>query len=139
MGANYTKLYTDFFMFINSGIQAVIYITFIYYFIISVFGFIRKNEKSAHEYEPSKSFACIVAAHNEQKVIANVVDSLLQQHYPKQLFDIYVIADNCSDNTAQIAAEHGAIVCERANATQRGKGYALEWMFGRIFAMEKKI
>lgn len=138
MGANYTKLYTDFFMFINSGIQAVIYVTFIYYFIISVFGFIRKNEKSAHEYEPSKSFACIVAAHNEQKVIANVVDSLLQQHYPKQLFDIYVIADNCSDNTAQIAAEHGAIVCERANATQRGKGYALEWMFGRIFAMEKK-
>ena len=86
---------------------------------------------------PAKKFAVIVAAHNEHTVIGQLVDNLKDLNYPKDLYDIYVIADNCSDNTAQIARDAGAIVCERTDDTQKSKGYALEWMFNRLFDMEK--
>ena len=49
-----------------------------------------------------------------------------------------MIADNCSDNTAKVAGEAGAIVCERTHPTKKSKGYALEWMFEKLFAMDKK-
>ncbi|MEW8957100.1 glycosyltransferase family 2 protein, partial [Clostridium sp.] len=66
------------------------------------------------------------------------VESLVDLDYPKHLYDIFVIADNCTDKTAKIAREHGAKVFERVNKDKRGKGYALEWMFDKIFKMNKK-
>ena len=86
---------------------------------------------------PSKRFAVIVAAHNEHAVIGQLIDNLQELKYPKELYDIYVIADNCSDDTAKIAGEAGAIVCERFDNEKKSKGYALEWMFDRLFEMEK--
>lgn len=109
----------------------------LYYFVIGIFGFIPKKETS----EPSdrkNTFALLVAAHNEEIVIGNMVDSLMALDYDKDAYDVFVIADNCTDNTASVAREHGAIVYERFNATQRGKGFALEWMFDKLFNMEKK-
>lgn len=108
-----------------------------YFLIISFFGLAkRKNyyEKSS----PSKSFALIVAAHDEEIVIANIIESLKELDYPKHLYDIFVIADNCTDKTVLIAKEHGAIVYERFEPQKRGKGFALEWMFNNIFKMDKK-
>jgi cellulose synthase/poly-beta-1,6-N-acetylglucosamine synthase-like glycosyltransferase len=58
--------------------------------------------------------------------------------YPKELYDIFVIADNCSDDTAEIAKQAGAIVCERFSETGKGKGFALEWMFDKLFQMERQ-
>ena len=74
----------------------------------------------------------IVSARNEEKVISNLIESLKNQHYPKNKLDIYVIADNCTDNTAQIAREAGAIVYERFDETKKSKGYALEWFFDKV-------
>lgn len=85
-----------------------------------------------------KNFALIIAAHNEEMVIAQSIESLKSLDYPKELYDIYVIADNCKDKTPQIAKEHGAIVCERHDLSKIGKGYALDWMFNKIFKMDKK-
>lgn len=107
-----------------------------YYLILSFFGLIRFKEKK--EFSPKKSFAFIVAAHNEEMVIEDIVNSLHMVDYPKDLYDIFVIADNCTDNTALKARESGALVFERVNKTERGKGYALEWMFDKIFKMERK-
>ena len=70
-------------------------------------------------------------------VIKYHLESLKQINYPKDLFDIYVIVDNCTDNTAAIARQEGARVYERFS-NQRGKGYALEWMFNRLFEMENE-
>ncbi|MCT8976910.1 glycosyltransferase [Clostridium sp. CX1] len=114
----------------------IVYIITIYYLCISFFGIYRKKEK--REVKPKKSFALIVAAHNEEIVIGDIVESLKRLDYPKHLYDIYVIADNCTDKTALRAREKGAIVYERVNKEKRGKGYALEWMFDHIFNMEKK-
>ena len=72
-------------------------------------------------------FMAIIPAHNEEEVVGNLIESLKNQNYSKELYDIYVIADNCTDNTAKIARESGAIVYERYNEVERTKGYALDW------------
>ncbi len=77
-------------------------------------------------------FALLVCAKDEQEVIGQLVDSLNAQNYDKDKFKVFVVADNCSDNTAKVASEHGATVFERFNETQRGKGYALSWVFKKL-------
>lgn len=116
--------------------QIVVYTLTLYYLMLSLFGLFRRKEKK--NYTPNKKFAMIVAAHNEEVVIANLIESLKHQDYPKELYDIFVIADNCTDSTAEISRKHGAKVFERMNKEKRGKGYALEWMFDKIFKMDKK-
>lgn len=74
-------------------------------------------------------FMAVISARNEENVIANLIESLKNQSYPKDKLDIYVIADNCTDNTAGVARDAGAIVYERFNEFKRSKGYALEWFF----------
>ena len=113
-----------------------VYTISIYYLLISFFGIWRKEDNRI--VAPDKSFALIVAAHNEELVIEGIVDSLHLLDYPKELYDIFVIADNCTDKTAIKARKKGAIVYERSNKEKRGKGFALEWMFDKIFKMEKK-
>ena len=69
----------------------------------------------------------IIPAHNEEIVVGNLIASLQKQNYPKDLYDIYVIADNCTDNTAEVARKAGAIVYERFDEEHKTKGYALDW------------
>lgn len=126
----------DVFKIVVSIFTKALLIISVYYLVLSFFGLIKfKNRK---QNEPKKSFALLVAAHNEEAVIKDIIHSLLRVDYPRELYDIFVIADNCTDNTAAIARGNGAIVCERVNKEKRGKGYALEWMFDKIFKMEKK-
>lgn len=125
------------FIYIVTAIfQILVFMLTLYYLIISFFGLYKRNEKI--EYKPEKSFALVVAAHNEELVVGQIVESLKSLDYPKELYDIYVVADNCTDNTAAIARESGAIVFERFNRRKSGKGYALEWMFNKLFKMDKK-
>ncbi len=116
-------------------LQIVLFIFTMYFFIIGFCGMWRRHEDKFTT--PTKRFAVLVAAHNEHAVIGQLVDNLHELNYPKDLYDIYVIADNCSDDTAKIAGEAGAIVCERFDNEKKSKGYALEWMFDRLFEMEK--
>lgn len=103
-----------------------------YFFVISLFGFYRKQED--YSLPPSFRFAIVSAAHNEERVIGELIRNLHELNYPKELYDIYVIADNCTDHTAAVAREHGAQVIERFNKKEKGKGYALEYAFNQIFA-----
>lgn len=113
-----------------------VYIISMYYLCVSFFGILRK--KNIEKVKPKRSFALIVAAHNEEVVIDDIIESLKGLDYPKKLYDIFVIADNCTDNTALKARKKGVFVYERKTIGKRGKGYALEWMFNKIFKMEKK-
>jgi len=115
--------------------QIIIFLFTMYYFVIGFCGMWRKKEKKI--LIPQKTFAVIVAAHNEKAVIGQLIDNLKTLEYPKELYDIYVIADNCIDDTAAIARKAGAIVCERTHPTLKGKGFALEWMFAKLFTLEK--
>jgi len=113
------------------GTQLVLTLFTFYYFVVSLFGFWRRPED--YSLPPSSRFAVVTAAHNEEKVIGQLIRNLHELNYPKELFDIYVIADNCSDNTATIAASAGANVIKRFNDEEKGKGYALEYAFNQIF------
>jgi len=77
-------------------------------------------------------YAVLIAARNEQAVIGELIRSIKNQKYPKWLVDVFVVADNCTDNTAQRAREAGAIVYERFNQNHKGKGYALNYLLGEI-------
>ncbi len=117
-------------------IQFCLFLTGCYYLVVALFSLttIRRDRISAQKH----SFSLIVAAHNEEKVIARLVESLKGLDYPENLFDVFVVADNCDDKTAQMAREAGANVIERFDVTGRGKGYAMEYAFNHLFAMEKK-
>jgi cellulose synthase/poly-beta-1,6-N-acetylglucosamine synthase-like glycosyltransferase len=69
----------------------------------------------------------LVPAHDEEKGIETTVRSLLEQEYPSDLFKVFVIADNCTDQTAARALVAGAFVLERTDPEHRGKGFALEF------------
>ena len=132
------SILNDVIYFSTQVVQVLIFVAGCYFFGIAIFGWKKRKEEPANKYKAKNKFALIVAAHNEELVIAHIVDSLFKQNYPKELYDVFVIADNCTDKTAEIAKKHGATVCKRVNAVAKGKGYALEWMFNKIFAMVKK-
>lgn len=121
---------------ITAVFQIFVFAITCYYLILGLFGLFRKKNKKV--YEPKNKFALLIAAHNEEVVIGSLIESMLQLNYPKELYDVFVIADNCTDNTASIAKKYGVNVCERFSKDKRGKGYALEWMFDKLFKMEEK-
>ena len=104
----------------------IITIYWIYQLVISLCSLIKVKEKPLVE-DKEHRFMAIIPAHNEEKVISNLVESLKNQNYDKSLYDIYVIADNCTDETAKKAKEAGAIVYERFDEEHKTKGYALNW------------
>ena len=83
---------------------------------------------------PRLRFDVVVPAHDEEAEIARTVESLLALDYPRELFRVVVIADNCRDHTAARAAAAGAQVMVRNEPEHRGKGYALAHAFGRSLA-----
>ncbi len=127
----------ELFLYVLSAAIQIFVLTFGgYYFLVSVFGWSNKKTNLEPTDNQIHKFALIVAAHNEEVVIAQMVESLYNLDYPREAYDVFVIADNCTDRTAQIAREAGALVYERKNDKLKGKGHALEWMFQKIFKME---
>lgn len=125
-------------MKIVSDINAAIYIllTLFYcyqgiYILIALIG--KKKKENVNEADATlHKYAFIIAARNENAVIGNLIDSIKNQDYPKELIDVIVVADNCTDNTAEISRQHGAIVYERFNNILVGKGYAMDYVFNKI-------
>ncbi|MFR8333265.1 MAG: glycosyltransferase [Oscillospiraceae bacterium] len=73
-------------------------------------------------------YAILIAARNEEAVLPHLLDSIAAQDYPAELLTTFVVADNCTDRTAQVAQDRGARVFVRNNRTQVGKGYALHFL-----------
>ena len=85
----------------------------------------RDNSLQVVQEEDRPKIAVLIPAHNEEVEIELTLESVLSQLQPKD--SLVVIADNCQDQTAEIAAKTGATVIERKNTEQRGKSYALEY------------
>ncbi len=115
--------------------QALVWIITIFWFYqiaISICSLVKLKDKPLLV-NKNHRFMAIIPAHNEENVVAELIESLKNQDYPKDLLDIYVIADNCTDDTAFIARKAGAIVYERFDPEKKTKGYALDWF------LEQKI
>ena len=99
----------------------------VFYFIIGLF-FTRKFPKAKKQHK----YGIVIAARNEETVIGNLIDSIHKQDYNKDLLTIFVVADNCTDKTAEIVRKKGCICYERFDNVHKTKGYALEYLFDRI-------
>ncbi len=112
---------------IVSTIVAILVFHKAFYFVIGMF-FTRKFKPAKKQHK----YAICIAARNEKYVIGNLLDSINKQDYPKELITVFVVADNCTDNTAQIARSKGAICYERFDDEHKTKGFALQYLFKNI-------
>ena len=103
-----------------------------YYVLIALF-----KKSKVYTANTNHKFAVVIAARNESAVIGQLINSIKKQKYPRELVDIYVVADNCTDNTAEVARESGAYVFERFNRQNVGKGYALDYAFKNIISYDE--
>ncbi|MCL1924515.1 MAG: glycosyltransferase [Defluviitaleaceae bacterium] len=123
------------------GLELLININFIFFIVVTIlFSYriayiIMRFAKNTENEENSKehTYAVIIAARNEEVVIGDLIKNIKEQKYPQEKIKIFVVADNCIDDTAKIAKNLGAIVYERYNKTKVGKGYALDYLFKCIY------
>ena len=90
------------------------------------------SKKQITKSDKLNRYAVLIPARNEEKVLPNLIESIHLQDYPAELITIYVIADNCTDNTAKVAFDSGAKVFTRFSTEQIGKGYALNYLLSEI-------
>jgi cellulose synthase/poly-beta-1,6-N-acetylglucosamine synthase-like glycosyltransferase len=112
---------------------------FLWAFILFNFGYTivlafagLKRQKPVPKHEASKRFVCLIPAHNEANVIGDLIVSLKNEDYPSSLFDIYVVADHCEDDTAATARHCGAKVYVR-NSGSKGKGGVIRFFLDKLF------
>ncbi len=101
-------------------------------YIVSIGAFGLHYRPTDGTHRPQKRFRIIIPAHNEEKVIGQLLDSIARMRYPANLYDVVVIADNCTDETARAADQPGVKVLQRTNDKERGKGHALKWAFAQL-------
>ena len=118
--------------------QIIYYILFIfvltyglYFAITGLFAFKNINKKAIKKHKPKTKFAILIASRNEEAVIGNLVKSLLQQKYPEELFDVYVLPNNCTDDTEKVAKKAGAKIIKCTIPT-KSKGEVLKFTFDKL-------
>lgn len=103
-----------------------------FYQVVCIVASLFAKQVTFPEAPMTNRYAVLISARNEENVIGNLIDSLRQQTYPSELIDIWLVADNCTDNTAQVVRSMGCHVVERFNKEEIGKGYALTYLFNYL-------
>ena len=117
---------------LNFAVVVLFTLLYLYQGFYVVVGLVRRRWQDRHQPSRLHRFAVIVSARNEEGVIGELLESLNRQNYPKELLDLYVVADNCTDDTAGVARRAGAFVYERFDQVHKGKGYAMDYLFRRL-------
>ena len=107
----------------------------VYFGVVALFG-LRKKLPAAPQAKPEKRFALVVAARNEAAVIGHLVDSLYGQDYPRELYEVIVAPNNCTDDTEAVAAGRGARIF-RPEGVIRSKGEVLTQVVDKIVLAEE--
>ena len=115
---------------INTVIGIIFFLCYLYQVIYIPIGLFEHGK--AYKKEEKHRFAVLICARNEENVITDLIKSIENQTYDRSLIKIFVMADNCTDNTAAAAKRAGATVYSRTDAVHIGKGYALEALIGNI-------
>lgn len=105
-------------------ITSLLFIVCLFFLFECAAALLPRNLNRKADYQ-NKNVAVLVPAHNEEFVIASTLEKITKQL--KNNDRLIVIADNCTDATAEIARTEGAIVIERHDLNHRGKGYALDY------------
>ncbi len=115
---------------INFIIGAIFFACYSYQMLYVLISLLKKE--APHAKEKAHNFAVLIAARNEENVIEHLIESIKAQTYNKGEVTVFVIADNCTDQTAKKARDMGAIVYERFDTDNVGKGFAIEYLLQRI-------
>ena len=113
----------------------VFYFNQAFHMVFSIF----TKKKKYKETDVFHNYGYLISACNEEEVIGDLIDSINNQDYPRDKIRIFVIADNCTDKTAEVASKKGAIVLERNDKENIGKSYALDYAFKKITEEYKDI
>ena len=119
----------------NLLLSVAVTAAFAYQGAFMLVGFLNRRRAEQYDAPPARElrrYAALIAARNEEAVIAELIESLRAQDYPADKLDIFVVADNCTDATAAVARQAGAQVFERFDTARVGKGYALDFLFCRL-------
>jgi len=117
---------------INFVIAVIFSVCYSYQFVFVPIVWIKKGIPKQNIEVKENRFAVLICARNEAEVIADLLSSIKNQTYPSKHITTFVMADNCTDRTADIARENGAVIYERYNNEIIGKGYALEVLLNNI-------
>lgn len=115
---------------INLIVTVVVFLCCAHQYFYLFVPFFKKHKP--HKETKNHNYAVLISARNEENVIAELIRSIKQQNYPSELITVFVVADNCTDSTAETARKAGAVVWERFNRDQVGKGYALDFLLQHI-------
>ena len=124
-------MFYEFLADLNFLVGFILFLCYSYQIFYTIVPFSIKPRKHKQPIKKSR-IAILIAARNEEKVIGELLHSINEQDYDKNCLQTIVIADNCTDSTAQIAKNNGAIVFERFNKEQIGKGYALDFAIDNL-------
>lgn len=105
---------------------------FLFLSAIALAAMLSRRRAELPQGEPRSRFLILIPAHDEEEGIATTVASCRAADYPEALFSVLVIADNCTDRTAPVAADAGARVVERFDDLKKSKGYAIEYLMGTL-------
>lgn len=126
-----------FISYVNYSIAIILSVCYAYQ-VFFIFVSIFRRTKQYRPARPHK-FAIVIPARNEAVVIEQLIESIKQQNYPDEFIETFIVADNCTDQTAEIARHAGATVWERFNKKYIGKGYALNFLFSKILMLNKSF
>ena len=124
----------EFVTYFNFLLALTISAAYFYQLVYLMYGIISLKKPWIFIAGQEHRYAVMISARNEEEVIGELIASLKAQNYPKDKLDIYVVADNCTDRTADAAREAGAIVCERFDQVHKGKGFALGYLLHELRA-----
>lgn len=105
---------------------------FVLYRLLFLLIFLMKKERTITAQSPSNRFIIIIPAHNESSCIEATLRNLRQLNYPRALFDIVVVADNCDDDTYEKAVAIADKAYQRSDKKHIGKGYAIQWVLEQL-------
>jgi glycosyltransferase involved in cell wall biosynthesis/cellulose synthase/poly-beta-1,6-N-acetylglucosamine synthase-like glycosyltransferase len=106
------------------------------YLLLLAVASLRSTRRSSGRGEPTTRFAILIPAYEEELVIGRLLVSINEIDYPRELFEVHVIADHCSDQTAAIARSLGATVHDRGGPDPRGKSRSLQWLVQHLLQGE---
>ncbi len=115
---------------VNTVISVLFFTCYFYQLVYLLIPHLKRDKP--HTSAILHRYAVLIAARNEEAVIGNLIESIKNQDYPGELVSIFVVADNCTDGTAQAARQAGAAVYERFDRVNVGKGYALDFLLRRV-------
>lgn len=132
----YYGAFHSFIYWFSNIVALIFFFMYLHQFIYLIIGTFHHTKIKKKDFK-QHTYGIVISARNESKVIGNLIDSIQANDYPQDKIKIFVVADNCTDNTAELCRNKGCEVVERNDLSKIGKGYALNYLFTKLHTEEQ--